>query len=161
MKTILPKARIAPYWIVPPNESTVPVVANATHTGARKVAFARSSGSIWYKAYGSFETETKYFGRIETQIPIPTEMPRSTGIVRREEDELNVFGERFTVEFEEGSVFLVHPQWSLVGVGPNRSSALANLIEEALELAECMRDDSLEQLSDSAIEMRDFVMRIS
>ena len=72
-----------------------------------------------------------------------------------------LFGERFFFEVEDGTTFLVHPHWSLVGEGESPAHAVVSLIGEAVELAGEMRDNDAESLSASALALRDFVMRIA
>ena len=71
-----------------------------------------------------------------------------------------VNGEGFAVDKSDGQVFLVHPQWSLVGAGRTIAQARTNLLTEASELADEMRQLDQSSLSPQARRLREFVLRI-
>lgn len=73
---------------------------------------------------------------------------------------VNVHGELFTVEHENGTVYLTHPQWSLVGMGPSVDAAQQDLVSEARELAQSMRRHPRRPLSAQARRMFQYVSGI-
>ena len=62
---------------------------------------------------------------------------------------------------EDGAIALVHPMWSLMGIGDTPAAALQALLHDARELAKEMSDDDPESLSESARALRDYVTRIA
>lgn len=71
---------------------------------------------------------------------------------------VDIGGERFQIDAEEGCVFLTHPQWSLVGAGRDFDAAHAALLAEARLIAEDLRDVPLAELSSEAQALRAFVL---
>ena len=73
---------------------------------------------------------------------------------------VEVHGERFAVEIDEGAVYLTHPRWSLVGSGTDLVSARQDLLDEARQLAGVMQHDDVRTLTPDAVRMREFVLRL-
>ena len=73
---------------------------------------------------------------------------------------LEIKGEEFVVDFEDDKCFITHPSWSLCGEGPNLLSAELDLLSEAKEILNVVKDESNSDLSIESIRMRDFLYRL-
>lgn len=62
-------------------------------------------------------------------------------------------------EDEDRNVVVKREPWSLLGTGDTLDAAIADFRREAAELATVMRHDSLDDLTDEARRMQDFVVR--
>ena len=69
--------------------------------------------------------------------------------------------ERFFIEIEEGSVYIRHPRWSLMGAGDSIIAAEKDLRSEARELAEVMSDMPLHSLDLEAYQLYRFVLHLA
>lgn len=74
---------------------------------------------------------------------------------------LRVAGVPFEVREEGGLVLLVHPRWSLEGVGATVDLARENLLTAAMELAESLEGDEETNLSADARELLQFVRTVA
>jgi hypothetical protein len=72
--------------------------------------------------------------------------------------DIKILGERFVVELEDGSVFIRHPRWSLLGYGASLKEAQAALREDALSVAEIWRTIPPEKMDAEALRLRDFLV---
>jgi hypothetical protein len=74
---------------------------------------------------------------------------------------VEIGGECFDLEYENGRVVLTHPQWSLGGSGSTMSAARDAVLAEARELADAMKDDDPKSLSRQARRLQAFVLSVS
>jgi hypothetical protein len=75
-------------------------------------------------------------------------------------DYILIMDEKFFIEKENDMIYLTHDKWSLVGVGKNLIEAEKDLMIEAKELFNNIRKIELNNLSQGAIQMRDFLFKI-
>ncbi len=72
-------------------------------------------------------------------------------------------GERFTVEVGRGEggdiVYLVHPQWSVMGSGRTVQEAERDLRAEVREVGQILAAKDPDRFTRGGREMRDFVMK--
>lgn len=61
---------------------------------------------------------------------------------------------------EDGAVFLEHRLWSLMGAGRTAGEAVSDLLQEAGELAEALRDVKAADMTPECSKMRSFVLRL-
>lgn len=88
--------------------------------------------------------------RLATEEAVPIEAHAS----------LEIAGERFYLELEDGLVYLQHPTWSLLGYGETLEEAVSSLYTDARELAEVFLEFEISTLSYDAFRMRDFLHRV-
>ena len=69
---------------------------------------------------------------------------------------ISIFGEAFSLEKDDGTIYLSHGQWSLVGSGKTLVAAYNDLLSEMRDLARAMADDAPQILSSQAQRMRNF-----
>lgn len=74
---------------------------------------------------------------------------------------VEVGGEAFAVEVDEGTIYLSHPRWSLLGEGASLIEAEANLMEEARALLPVFLAKPITALSEDARALRDFLLRVA
>ena len=74
---------------------------------------------------------------------------------------IRVGREVFFLEVEDGTYYLRHPAWSLMGSGDSPLAAEKDLRVEAEELAEVMADMPLGSLDYQALKLYRFVLSIS
>ena len=55
--------------------------------------------------------------------------------------------ESYTVEVDEGLVFLTHPHWSLLGCGDDMKEAIHDLFQEAVKVADALAGRPAHELS--------------
>lgn len=70
---------------------------------------------------------------------------------------VRIRGERFDVEVEEGSVYVSHPRWSIVGHGATLAEAVRDVLTELPALRSHFEDPS--ELTVDAMELRDYLFR--
>lgn len=69
-------------------------------------------------------------------------------------------GEPFFCEQEDGTFYIRHREWSLMGTGETEEAALQNLRAEAEELHEVLAELPPESLSTATSRMRDFLPKL-
>jgi hypothetical protein len=111
----------------------------------------------------SEHTEGKILRRVADETTVAGIMLRALQVQSNAflPDTVTVFGERFSVELVGNDVFLTHPQWSLLGVGPSIGAAKMNLLDEARDVAEAMDDDDDNTLSPEARKLKLFAQRVA
>jgi hypothetical protein len=73
---------------------------------------------------------------------------------------VGIAGEYFFVEIEDGTVYLRHPTWSLLGAGESLLQAEQDLRAEARELAQIFAEMPVESMSYEAFRLRDYLFRL-
>ena len=66
---------------------------------------------------------------------------------------VSIRGERFDLKFEDDTVIVSHPHWSLVGVGRDLGEATRDLMVEASDVLAIFADRPLSQLSEATQRM--------
>ncbi len=74
---------------------------------------------------------------------------------------VEIAGEVFRVEVDQGTVYLHHPRWSLMGAGDDMARAQADLMGEATDLLAAMSDMPASSMDDEARRLRDYLFRIA
>lgn len=72
-----------------------------------------------------------------------------------------VSGSMFRAASGEDGVFIAHPSWSILGHGDNLAMAKRDLINEAIDLADDMKDASESDLTAEALDLKRFVERVA
>ncbi|MCH7565948.1 MAG: hypothetical protein IH968_19240 [Gemmatimonadetes bacterium] len=62
--------------------------------------------------------------------------------------QIPIGGEDYTVEVDEGRVFLTHPHWSLLGCGDDMREAIRDLIQEAANVVDALAGRPAHELSE-------------
>lgn len=70
--------------------------------------------------------------------------------------QIPIGGEIYSVEVDEGLVFLTHPRWSLLGCGDDMEAAIHDLIQEAANVVGALAGRPAHELSVRAHEMYQF-----
>ena len=75
-------------------------------------------------------------------------------------DYIEIKTEKFYIEQENDIVYLVHPYWSMVGMGKTLYAAEINLINEAKELFNILIKEDNSRLSLDALAMKSYLFNI-
>jgi hypothetical protein len=75
----------------------------------------------------SVEAERQELEREDAAPPVPARSPLKA--------EYTLRGEVFTVQKEDGRIYVTHPQWSLLGIGATREAAITDLQRNIRDLA--------------------------
>lgn len=114
-----------------------------------------------FKEFVSSDASTLVFP-LEGTYPLRSITPRpQLAFPRGATLVMDIFGEKFSVEEEEGWVYIVHPRWSLVGSGATLPDAIVALYAEAAELAEVMPTFDQETMSPEAKLLQEFVAQFA
>lgn len=73
---------------------------------------------------------------------------------------LDINGEQFRVRREDEKVVISHDRWSLVGIGDTLLEAKQALYEEARALSEVYLSRPPSEMTDDALDMRDFIAQV-
>jgi len=76
------------------------------------------------------------------------------------QDVIYLGDEEFKIEKEDDMFYLIHPRWSLVGMGNDLMGAITDLLQEAKELFEDLKNVDINSLSIDAFQMRDYLFKI-
>ena len=108
----------------------------------------RSDATRFVRRLRSFDTAVNEPDTIRT--------PTDAHVIAKQEA-LVIAGEFFLIEHEEGSIYLRHPHWSLVGVGHDLLSAREDLLQEAAELMEVLRTMPLDTFGRDLLALREYL----
>lgn len=75
-------------------------------------------------------------------------------------DYIIIKNEKFYIERENNLFYLVHPKWSLIGVGKTLHNAEINLIKEAKELFSVFKNISNKNLSNDGLELKKYLFEL-
>lgn len=74
---------------------------------------------------------------------------------------LTIMGEPFTCEVHEGTFYIRHRSWSLMGAGASLQDAYKDLFAEARDLSSVLREVPTRTLDQDALALRRFVYRFA
>lgn len=94
---------------------------------------------------------------LELAEDTPSENIADTVVVR---GRLRLGGQSFLVEHAEDCVYLRHPRWSLLGVGPSLLDAEKDLRSEILELRRHLDESDKRTFSSDLLALHDFAFRV-
>jgi hypothetical protein len=75
--------------------------------------------------------------------------------------QIEIYGELFNVETEDGHVYVTHPRWSLVGMGKTLFGAEMSLIAEAKIIYHSFCDAPPKQVSPNWLDLMDYCQRLT
>lgn len=73
--------------------------------------------------------------------------------------EIELYGAIFNYELQDGNILITHPVWSLIGFGENLFQAQRDLYENMREIKGDFIYEFDSQLTDDAIELKEFLIR--
>ena len=97
--------------------------------------------------------------RLYLELSRPDDFPGSRPEEVHTPPLMDLLGESFEVESDDGVVVIQHPRWSLIGSGTTVLEAEADLLSCAREVAPLYVGVPLDSLSIEALEFRDFLIR--
>jgi len=87
----------------------------------------------------------------------PTVLSINIPVTTNIEQVVYIGNEEFTLKVEDEKYYIDHNLWSLAGEGNSLLDAELDLINQAKEIYELIKDDPISDLSLEAIRMRDFI----
>lgn len=135
--------------------------AESTTRAARTPRFARAVDDLLQYLVASPDVEGPDLALALTSTELP-ELGGAGGISTsvKVRLEYEILGEPFRLDFEQGSIIIHHPIWSLVGMGATLLDAEKDLLAEARELAEVLLRVRPTELDVNALQLRDFLFRV-
>ncbi|MEX2571337.1 MAG: hypothetical protein WD737_08515 [Gemmatimonadota bacterium] len=74
--------------------------------------------------------------------------------------EIELYGEVFDIELEGRTVYVRHPEWSLIGAGESLLEAEQDLVEECRDVRSALDAVPLSKLSPEALRMYEFALTV-